>query len=856
MTGTDASAREGDRRPGGPTSYPGYGTARAQTMLQRLLRAAPLVGRQADLAAVLELLDDPAVRLVTLTGRSGVGKTRLALEAGWALDAARPGSASVVSLANMQEPEFVLAEMAAQLEVPTLPGQPLAAALFRWLDRAPMVLVVDNFEHVLAAATSLTELLNACEQLKLLVTSQAPLHLPPERVLPVAPLPVPQADSADLAAIVDQPAVALYCDRARAVNHRFRLDADNAGAVVTLSRQLEGLPLAIELAAARAATMPAAAVLTQLPGARLDVLRSPRLDGGPRHQDLRTAINWTYRLLSPTEQDLLRRLSVIGAPFEVDDAETLAGDQPADILDGLSTLVDLHLVEDMPVGDIASFDLTPSIRDFARGELIALGDLEATERAWTSWLAKRARSAANGLYVPDPDPCWDWLDRAHDRLLHALQVCLARQRADEALDLAAALAPQWVNRALDPAYAQLLERAIEMAEQQDNHTGALAEAWTWSARLGLQVVTPERADVLVERLGQAEALARSLGDDDRLLPVLEVITFVTWRSTWGKDVPIERPKAAISEGLEVARRHGSAAWLARFEVHWGRALTIEGDDDGSLASCLSGLAHSRQANDTAATLDAALQLQTMASRSPEAAAALPPPQQLLEMARTTHQTAIAAALLPTLAVQAAVAGDVTAAAQWCRQGLEISTLDPASFLTGLNVLAAVEIAAAKGDQEVAARLHGRILESEVLLYAVIPPAFAASHQAVITGLRSALGAARFDAQIAEGAAVPWPTFLRELDAYLAGTSVPEPAPPVLPDKARDHSRQDRLTDRQREVVGLLARGLSNKEIARALGVTPKTVMHHTVAIYQTLGVRGRSETVAWAFRTGVAMEPT
>jgi predicted ATPase len=667
MTGIAETAGEGDRRAVGPPSYPGYGTARAQILLQRLLRAAPLVGRQGELAAVLELLDDPSVRLVTLTGRSGVGKTRLALEAGWALDAARPGSASVVSLANVQEPELVLAEMAAQLEVPTLPGQPLAAALFRWLDRAPMVLVVDNFEHILAAATSLMELLDACEQLKLLVTSQAPLRLPAERVLPVAPLPVPQADSADLATIVDHPAVALYCDRARAVNHRFRLDADNAGAVVALCRQLEGLPLAIELAAARAATVPAAAVLTLLPGARLDVLRSPRIDAGPRHQDLRTAINWTYRLLSPTEQELLRRLSVIGAPFEIDDAEALAGDQPADILDGLSTLVDLHLVEDMPVGDIASFDLMSSIRDFARGDLIALSELEATEAAWTSSLTKRARLAANGLYAPDPDTCWQWLDRAHDRLLNALQASLSRQRADEALDLVAALAPQWVNRALDPAYTQLLERAIEMAEKQGNHTGALAEAWTWSARLGLEVVTPERADVLVERLGQAEGLARSLGDYDRLLPVLEVITFVTWRSTWGKNIPIERPKAAISEGLEVARQHGSNAWLARFEVHWGRALIIEGDDDGALASCLSGLAHARQANDTAAVLDAALQLQTMASRRPEAAAAIPPPQQLLEMASATHQAAIAAALLPTLAVQAAATGDTAGAAQWCRQ---------------------------------------------------------------------------------------------------------------------------------------------------------------------------------------------
>ena len=791
MTSIAAGGGEGARRLVGLASYQGYGPARSQLLLQRSLQAAPLIGRQAELAAVLELLDDPSVRLVTLTGRSGVGKTRLALEVGWALDVARPGSVCMVSLANVEEPELVLAEIAAQLEVPTLPGQPLAAALIRWLDRFPLVLLVDNFEHILAAAERLTDLLDACEQLKLLVTSQARLRLRPERVLRIGPLPVPEPGGVDLATIVDQPAVALYCDRARAVDHRFRLDADNAGAVVALCRQLEGLPLAIELAAARAATVPAAEVLTRLPSRRLDVLRSPRRDAPTRHQDLRAAIGWTYQLLSPTEQDLLRRLSVIGAPFEVDDAEALAGDESADVLDGLSTLVDLHLVEGMPVGDIASFELTPSIRDFAREELTAVGDLEATEGAWTSWLAGRARSAAKSLYSPNPDAWWDWLERAHDRLLHALQVCLARHRADEALELLAALAPQWVNRAVDPAYRELLERADRdggTAGQPDWRPGSgldlVGAAWAAGA-----VLRPDRADLLMERLRRAEALVRSLGDHDRLLHVLD---------TWTRVVPMgenARTKAALSEGLELAQRLGATGWLARFEVQWGRALSAS-DVDASLAAGLSGLAHARQANDTTAVLDAASLLQTMASRSPEAAAALPPPQQLLEMARTTHQAALAAVLLPTFAVQAVAAGDVAAAARWCRQGLELFGLHPSSLLTALAVFAAVEIAAAKGDHELAARLHGWLLDSEGLLYAIIPPHFATSHQSAITGLRDALGADSFATHAAEGATLPWPSILRELDAYLARIGLPQPATPASLDKVRTTvANPDSLTAR-------------------------------------------------------------
>jgi predicted ATPase/DNA-binding CsgD family transcriptional regulator len=841
--------------------YQSFGPSRSQLLLQRSLRAAPLIGRQADLAVLTELLDDPSVRLVTVTGRSGVGKTRLALEVGWARDMARPGSVCMVSLANLQEPDLVSAEIAAQLEVPILPGQPLAAALIRWLDRVPLLLLVDNFEHILGAATRLTELLDACEQLKLLVTSQAPLRLRPERVLSLGPLPVPPAGSVNLSTIVDQPAVALYCDRARAVDYRFSLNTDNASAVVELCRQLEGLPLAIELAAARAATMPAAAVLTRLRGGRLDVLRSPRLDAPTRHQDLRAAIAWTYELLSPPEQELFRRLSVVGAPFEVDDAEALAGDESGDVLDGLSTLVDLHLVETMAIRDLSNFDLPPSIRDFAREELSANGDLRAIEGNWTFWLAGRARSAANRLHYRDPDAWWDWMDRAHNQLQHALQVCLAGERAAEALDLLAALAPQWVNRALDSAHRQLLERTIEMAEQLEYHTGALAEAWTWSAQLGLQRLTPNRPDILVDRLRRAEALARSLGDNDRLLHILEVNAFVAWRSTWARsNLADEREgiKATFAEGLELARHIGATGWLARFEVHWGQALATEGDDDGSLAAVLSGLNDARQANDTAAVLDAATMLQTMATRSRVAAAALPPPQQLLEMAYTTHQPAIAAVLLPTLAVQAVAAGDLADAARRCRQGLELSGLDPPSFLTGMAAFAAVEIAAANGDREVAARLHGRLLDSEQSLYAVIPTPFVTAHQAAISGLRDALGADTFATITAEGANVPWPSILRELDGYLEGVGGREPvapAEPVIPAAGGNQRRQHGLTDRQQDVVRLLAHGLSNKEIAQVLGVTPKTAMHHAAAIYQKLGLRGRTETVAWAFRTGLAADP-
>ncbi len=808
-----------------------------------LMSASHLVGRQDEVARVLELLADPSVRLVSLTGRSGVGKTRLALEVARALNSTQRGSVRLVSLAGVSDPELVCAEIASQLQVPPLPGVPLTAALNRLLAHSPLVVVMDNFEHLLAAAPLLNDLLDACEELQLLVTSQSPLRLRAERVLRLAPLPLPEANMLSLSALLDQPAVALYCDRAKAVSHRFQLSPDNAAAVVGVCRQLEGLPLAIELAAARAATLTAADILVRLSGQRLDVLRSGRIDVPSRHQDLRSAIRWTYKLLSPAEQKLLRRLSVIGVWFEVDDVEALAEDESTQVLDDLSALVDLHLVEVTPDEYTARFELLPSIRDFARDELIASGHFEGVEQAWTAWMAGRARSAARDLTLDSPDDSRAWLERAHDRLLHALVVCLSRRRADQALDLFNGLAPIWAKRPLEAAHRRVIERTIYLAEHDGRTNAALSEAWAWSAVLQLRVLVPDRPDTCVERLRRAEAMARSVGDDVRLLHALICRIMVAPMTG-----DMAGATAAISEGLNLSARLGSTSWLARFEDFQARFLNGTGHDERALPVALSALDHARQVSDTTVFLQVAQLLQTMAPRYPQAAAALPPPADLLEMARATHQTVLEAVLMPVLAIQAAAAGDTVAAAQWCLRGLELSGPEPSSYLTGFAFVAAVEIAIARSDLELAVRLHGRLIESAEQLRAAMNPPIIAAHSAAIAQLQRALGAERFEILVAEGSAASWQSTFGQLESYLRDIASPHPSEP----EAQDAGRSDELTSRQLEVMGLLARGLSNKDIAAALGVSPKTVMNHTVAIYRKLQLRGRTEVVAWAMKSGLA----
>ena len=372
-------------------SYPSALIEQSRRGLRRSVQSAPLIGREAELAAVLRLVADPAVRLVSLVGRGGVGKTRLALEVAWTLDAGQPGSVGVVSLASVPAPLLVAAEIADQLQITIPPGLSAVDAVARRLQGAPpTALVLDNFEHLLAGAGVLTDLLDACDQLQLIVTSQAPLRLRPERVVPLSPLPVPAEGVRDLRQVAAQPAVALYCDRAKAASDQFRLELANvARSGIAMPRT--GGTAARDRACGCARRQPAGSGDPGTPPQRrLDVLRASKPDSPARHQDIRAAIDWTYRLLPVAGRDLLRRLSVAGAAFEIEDAEVLAANRVSRrsrcaVLAGRRALA-----QPVPADGYTRFELPPSVRDFASEQLKASVTLLRSENLWLT-LAGRAR---------------------------------------------------------------------------------------------------------------------------------------------------------------------------------------------------------------------------------------------------------------------------------------------------------------------------------------------------------------------------------------------------------------------------------------------------------------------------------
>ena len=318
-----------------------------------------LIGREQELATLHELLTDAETRLTTLVGPGGTGKTRLALQAAAEVLDHFPDGVWWVPLATVADPELVPQAIATPLGVRESPVESLLESVAAHLRSRQILLLLDNLEHLLAAAPRIERLLDDAPQLAILATSREPLRLRAEREFPVDPLPLPQEDSrVSLSEALAAPAVRLFLERAQAVKPSFALDAHNVTEVVAICRRLDGLPLAIELAAARVRMLPPAALLARL-HQRLAVLTGGARDLPPRQQTLRAAITWSYDLLLPPERTFFARLGVFAGGCTLEAAEAVcsaAGGLPLDLLEGIDSLVQKSLLrqENGPAGSPAS----------------------------------------------------------------------------------------------------------------------------------------------------------------------------------------------------------------------------------------------------------------------------------------------------------------------------------------------------------------------------------------------------------------------------------------------------------------------------------------------------------------------
>jgi predicted ATPase len=360
-----------------------------------------LIGREGEIALGRALLLEEAVPLLTLTGPGGVGKTRLALAI--ASDVSRHFADGViwVDLAPLADPALVPTTVATMLGITTRGARSVVATLIAQLRAEQRLLVLDNCEHVLASAAKLVaELLAGCPVLQIMTTSRAPLHIRDEQVLPVPTLTVPAPEIVELDGIRAASAVALFVQRARAADPQFALTETNAGAVTDICRSLDGLPLAIELAAARTSMLSPGALLALL-SQRLQVLGTGPRDAPARHQTIRSAIAWSYDLLCREEQAFFRTLSVFAGGWTLEAAAAVSGKGLTETIDRLERLLEQSLVVRQSGADNppARFTLLETVREFGLEQLMAAREAEAARARHASFFLGLTERLAGTLQL-------------------------------------------------------------------------------------------------------------------------------------------------------------------------------------------------------------------------------------------------------------------------------------------------------------------------------------------------------------------------------------------------------------------------------------------------------------------------
>jgi non-specific serine/threonine protein kinase len=789
----------------------------------------PLIGRAHEVHAVAELFA-AGQRLVTLTGPAGVGKTRLSM----AVADQYRDQALFVALAPIVESEFVPGLIGAALALPDTRAEDLVGAICAQLGSSNTLLVLDNFEHVLDAAPTVSQLLAECAGLRVLATSRSPLRLAGERVLPVRALALPDRLHHHLDDLARYAAVQLLVARAEAACGSFALTAENAGSVVDICRNLDGLPLAIELAAARLRVLPPRALAERLERG-LTVLSDGARDAPPRLRTMHDAIAWSYDLLTPPLQALFRRLGVFVGSWSLDAVEAAClWDLPdLDPLDGHASLLDQSLIRRlMPDGPDVRFEMLHVVREFALDRLAAEGETATVQHACATYLRQLARHA--GAARGQEQERWhirvtqEW-DNIRASLGWALSSDADPADLEIALDLAGGLWFYWIHYSRAPGEARMwLTRALEAAPDAPTapRARALVALGAIEWRQGAYAPAGRHLDECI-------AMFRQFDDVQGLGYALHLAGHVRFeaRDYAAAHALFEQSQAALTDAGDVLGALPLIGDLGMVAYHRGDYASARDWFERCLRSC-------REHGVTDHAADSLNRLGDLARLEGDLPRAETLYSESLRLWRSVQGTPGVASGLHKLGQTARSRGDIHGAHQLLGESLAIqqeigNTQGQVECLVALAGLALESSPA-----ELAAELLGASEAALEELGAPLAPADAADFERDRRRARASLDTPTWIAAHQHGRGLG----LAEALTLAMKTMTQPPA-------AKSTSV---LSPRELEVAALVARGASNREIAAALTISDKTVANHIDHIMTKLDLRSRAQIAVWMVRQDAA----
>ena len=851
-------------------------------------RLTSLVGREQDVATICTLLTRPEVRLLTLLGVGGIGKTRLAIQVASQLRERFADGVCFVGLAPISDPSLVISSIAHELGLHEGGAQPLVEAVTTWLRDKQFLLLLDNFEQVVSAAPLLEDLLAACPGLVILVTSREVLRLSPEQLFPVPPLAVPDlAHRSGQEELGQYGAVSLFVQRAQAIKPDFTLTQANGRAIAELCVRLDGLPLALELAAARIRLLPPQALLARL-GHLLQVLTGGVRDAPARQQTLRNTIQWSYDLLTEQEQRLFRRLSVFagGCMFEAAEAVCGAGGDAVaglggSVLDGVSSLIDKSLLQQTEQeGEEPRLAMLETIREFGLECLKESGEIEIIQKAHADYYLQLAEQAEPHLKGAEQGRWLERLEREYDNLRATLRWSLeaaqARPGPEMALRLGGALADFWDVRGFYSEGRTFLEQALAGSE------GAVASVRVRTLRAAAYFASlqgdDDRAEVLCQ---ESLVLYRELGDTRGSASTLSQLAWIAGR----KRANFATARSLLEESLALSRevddKHAiawtlqSLAEIASIQGEYsrGRALFEEGlamhralGNKRGIASCLEQSAlwlFTALGDQTIihAQLEESLTLHRelgdkdgmafydwisgwVALNQSDAVTARALVEQSLTLWREMEdrwRTTWALALLGRIEAHQ---GDFATARAHHEEGLAIARALDDNWLTAFCLEGLAGGVAAQGELTWAVRLWGAAESLRESSGVPLSPVERADYEPAVAGIRAHLEGRAFSTLWNEGRTMQ----LNWVLGPQGRATPPQPSSkePVVAAPVKTSSDLAGLTAREGEVLRLVAQGLTDAQVAEQLVISPRTVNWHLTSIYSKLGVSSRSAAARFA----------